>query len=985
MLQIADIMHERTWAMCLVCESKIKFENPRDFVHHLRSEHCTKEGGSFVCRYGPNGVCPSLPIEGVSDEDYEAHVEKHHVRSKPKIDVPESKEAKSYEVKAFGFVQLPPISFKEEKWTFFSATQNMAAVLNDPNERKRSKEFFTKTWGAEFEPCEVPPLTLLHAIPKRYFTDYLKRMQHRLRNHYRIKKSFDEADCSGNSNLHINSAITEKYLKDLDVVPKTFMDANFSLEDPETFRNVIPMAKIDTVDPKHRHRHALLTAPKNSLKLMQEKLTHFLDITEVALAHQISLRSDDFFQAVSSQDRLQDDVGCTNSEIKHLRKKIEEVRSVLCGGHLKFMQLARLRSRYLCVHDKLKLMVAVQQTQPTIQLLLSTGDFVAALDLISMTQEVLQLELCGIQSLRHLGSQLAELERVIGRMMETDFIEFATTNLSKPLEDYDEDDHVMDEERLVSVLFGLLRKQKFHFMRTYKEEAFATIKDSVKETARNFMSQISFTEESKNLRQAMQSMVFKSWLEMLEVVFINALQTIKRMKILHQSFVNVLHVAAGQDRSSAVNSLSNSSQTSNDPLISSLQCEKLVKESKEILSEAGDLAQARCVKLINVRAKDGFLDGLASTDFVSLSRSVEQFVSECEEVSGRQSSALRTLLVMQGKKFVEQFHDEKKQKLSLILDNERWKQADVPAEFQTLVDSLVNGVPASKHELSSFPSVKQDSRLSQSKSPASHLVVNGEKFAVAGTLLLVLNMIVEYCQCADIFPMLTTDIMTKLFELMKMFNSRTCQLVLGAGALQLVGLKTITAKHLALASRCLEVVTLHIALFKSHFELRLPPKHYVLLAQFDQILKDYKNHRSEIFSKMAVLMEELFVNQISSWEVRPPMPSQVMRTIVKQIIKLHEALCSILPVNQVEIVIEDVKNSFKKVLAKKLASLGVKDDFGPQHGLVQSDLAYFSINVKSLHGMKNVESSLVDLWRQVKELKNGKTLSISDKKISPNR
>ena len=28
---------------------------------------------------------------------------------------------------------------------------------------------------------------------------------------------------------------------------------------------------------------------------------------------------------------------------------------------------------------------------------------------------------------------------------------------------------------------------------------------------------------------------------------------------------------------------------------------------------------------------------------------------------------------------------------SLILDNERWKQADVPAEFQTLVDSLVDG------------------------------------------------------------------------------------------------------------------------------------------------------------------------------------------------------------------------------------------------------------------------------------------------------
>ena len=51
-------------------------------------------------------------------------------------------------------------------------------------------------------------------------------------------------------------------------------------------------------------------------------------------------------------------------------------------------------------------MSAVQQTQPTIQLLLSTGDFVAALDLISTTQEVLQLELGGVQSLRYCMQEL---------------------------------------------------------------------------------------------------------------------------------------------------------------------------------------------------------------------------------------------------------------------------------------------------------------------------------------------------------------------------------------------------------------------------------------------------------------------------------------------------------------------------------------------------------------------------------------------------
>ena len=46
-----------------------------------------------------------------------------------------------------------------------------------------------------------------------------------------------------------------------------------------------------------------------------------------------------------------------------------------------------------------------------------------------------------------------------------------------------------------------------------------------------------------------------------------------------------------------------------------------------------------------------------------------------------------------------------------------------------------------------------------------------------------------------------------------MFNSRTCQLVLGAGALAAAGLRSITAKHLAMAAQCVgAVMGLHPAL-----------------------------------------------------------------------------------------------------------------------------------------------------------------------------
>uniref|UniRef100_A0A0R3RKK2 C2H2-type domain-containing protein n=1 Tax=Elaeophora elaphi TaxID=1147741 RepID=A0A0R3RKK2_9BILA len=64
---------------CDLCTRDVrKFFNRFEFAQHLRAMHCTKEGGSFICRYGPNRVCQTLPLEGVSDRDYEAHIRKCH-------------------------------------------------------------------------------------------------------------------------------------------------------------------------------------------------------------------------------------------------------------------------------------------------------------------------------------------------------------------------------------------------------------------------------------------------------------------------------------------------------------------------------------------------------------------------------------------------------------------------------------------------------------------------------------------------------------------------------------------------------------------------------------------------------------------------------------------------------------------------------------------------------------------------------------------
>lgn len=67
------------WRECSVCQEQLIFKSPREFCRHLRDFHCTREGGSFVCRYGSHGVCLTLPVEGVSDRDYEDHLFRDHL------------------------------------------------------------------------------------------------------------------------------------------------------------------------------------------------------------------------------------------------------------------------------------------------------------------------------------------------------------------------------------------------------------------------------------------------------------------------------------------------------------------------------------------------------------------------------------------------------------------------------------------------------------------------------------------------------------------------------------------------------------------------------------------------------------------------------------------------------------------------------------------------------------------------------------------
>uniref|UniRef100_A0A7N6AES8 Vacuolar protein sorting-associated protein 54 n=1 Tax=Anabas testudineus TaxID=64144 RepID=A0A7N6AES8_ANATE len=899
-----------------------------------------------------------------------------------------------------GLCDGPSVVAEHDRWTVYSSKVNLPAALNDPRLAKRESDFFTKTWGLDFAETEVMPSFYLPNITREHFGPYLQEMAQRERIHERCKTICPNKD-------------------DVDAI---FMKPDFALEDPATFNTVLPWSHFNSAGGKSSRDVA-------SSKLLQEKLSHYLDVVEVSIARQISLRSEAFFHAMSSQHELQDRLQETQRAVAILRGRTAAMDRVMCQGPLRALRTALTRNNCVKLHNKLKLMAAVHQTQPTVQLLLSTSEFVGALELIATTKEVLQQELQGIHSFRHLGSQLCELEKLIDKMMVEDFSMYARSDLNRSLR---EEPQVLEKERLESLVFGLLRQRKLDFLDIYSDEMILAAKTIVSQCVAEsvlYIEEID-TEVVTKLADQMRLMTFPQWFELLKIVFETFILFLQRIKATLNVIRNVVlevldsnqknrlleeaslrpsgqessrgssflqgeaelayltheglfisdalneaqqqHVAV-QDQSSVVGSRIQPTRTeaagsesgTTETSVSSEQSFMYVTVEKvnetvlyiqELLHVASDVSHDRCVKVLTARAKDGSLERLSSAEFVCLSQAVEGFVRDTEELCDRHSVSLRGALQSQANRFVHRFHEERKTKLSLLLDNERWKQAEVPAEFQDLVNSIADGrITLPERKTPVTVGVRRRFRTQ---------TLSRSSFCVSRTVLLLIRIFLEYCQCVNDIPSIATDMLTRLSDLLKHFNSRSCQLVLGAGALQVVGLKTITTKNLALASRCLQLVVHYIPIIRAHFETKLQPKQFSVLRHFDHITKDYNDHIAEISAKLVAIMDSLFEKVLSKYEVKAPMPSACFRNVCKQMAKMHEAIYELLPEEQTQMLFLRINTSYKMHLKRQLARLGVVNDGGPQHGLVVVDVAFYTENVQALKSLERLDLNMAEIWEQ---------------------
>ncbi|PNY06585.1 vacuolar sorting-associated protein 54-like, partial [Trifolium pratense] len=337
-------------------------------------------------------------------------------------------------------------------------------------------------------------------------------------------------------------------------------------------------------------------------------------------------------------------------------------------------------------------------------------------------------------------------------------------------------------------------------------------------------------------------------------------------------------------------------------------------------------------------------------------------------IGGRLGYSIRGTLQSQAKAFIDFQHDSRMSKIKAVLDQETWVEIDVPDEFQSIINMLfssdslssgnLNGVEEdnsiSYHDMATNndarpmadtgqsnaeQNVEQTDFTEESKKPnrghskslesistekdhkksaSQALFYKGVGYHMVNCGLILLKMLSEYIDMNNLLPTLSSEVVHRVAEILKFFNTRTCQLVLGAGAMQVSGLKSITSKHLALASQVISFIHAIIPEIRQILFLKVPEsRKLLLLSEIDRVAQDYKVHRDEIHTKLVQIMRErLLVHLrglpqiVESWnrpEDADPQPSQFARSLTKEVGYLQRVLSRTL--NE-----EDVQAIFRQVV-----------------------------------------------------------------------
>ncbi|KAK0292069.1 hypothetical protein LTR35_001498 [Friedmanniomyces endolithicus] len=314
-------------------------------------------------------------------------------------------------------------------------------------------------------------------------------------------------------------------------------------------------------------------------------------------------------------------------------------------------------------------------------------------------------------------------------------------------------------------------------------------------------------------------------------------------------------------------------------------------DMSSLLVQAVDAAQGQITKVLKVRNEQTIR--LSTPRFLRYFTLNRLFADECEAVSGQGGLALKGIINAQISGFVQVLGTAETERIAGLLDADDWNAKDFAEKDDVLLQRVLSSMGKDAVEWSqAVRPVWEDmgadpSTASQPQTNGVHEATNGtatpdhtptpakattakpayideNRYILVRSATALLTTFDTFLALTSYFPSMTPAIATALLDVLRVFNSRSSQLILGAGATRVVGLKNITTKHLALASQALGFVVALVPYVRECVRRHLQAGSLGVLAEFDRTKRGFQEHGGQIQDKLVEIMTSRSASHVRS-------------------------------------------------------------------------------------------------------------------------
>ncbi|KAG5175926.1 Vps54-like protein-domain-containing protein, partial [Tribonema minus] len=763
-------------------------------------------------------------------------------------------------------------------------------------------------------------------------------------------------------------------------VPSTFFDPSFNLQEPAVFEKLVNGAG----------------------PMQQERLTHYLDLVEVSLLGQISARSDAFLEGLETTHALRKVVSQACTSVQQLRAAMARIESEVVTKAIRVPQLAQRQQNLMSLQGYLELVQSIERSKLAVEPLLAADDYSGALDVLEGARRALARDLSDMHCLRAASRQMSEYEDLAFAMLTSRLLSVAQHTRPGEAGGHGGDDASEGargsegadlEAALVPVVQAVERLGKLEkVLDMFEERLLEDLKLIIRTVVGDYLNTTGTGGELIDTYplddsdddgggdggtiavSKLKTLEHSAFLDCLALCFEHVLAVLQRAVLFHRFMAS--RPAVAPHNGSAPDGDASTVASDTKPAATLVQAHTL--HTAASLRAAADLVERSLSQLVGVR-RDLHATSLSPQQLRALCDAALEFTSKVEALCGSSGSKLRVTLLNQTKAYVECHHDANKTKL-----------VDVSPERQAMMDHITGGhvlshALAPSHLAASMngasPAAAFAPQSTRSKDRKREALLEGARYKAVWSTLLLVEMAYNQLRMAAYFPAAAPDVLGRLSELLRLYNARTMQLVLGAGAIQSASrLRSISAKHLALCAHSLGLVRALVPHMRAAFAAHLPRKHQLLLVEMERVSQEFGEHHEKILAKFVSIIQELVdaacpVLREEDWdkvdaagdssgavtdEHTRSHQSQFMGEVVRGVSAMHKVLQQQLPPEQLKDVFSRIFSLLNRKIPECFAQEGVQPATAGGRQRILDDTSFMATALSTLWGVDGSNLRLED-------------------------